>query len=396
MTSHRPVGTAHHLDFGGHVEQANQMRQVLFLTAWYPADDADIQGTFVREHAKAAARVARLRIIHLDRHRATLPAWPSWVDSVDHEVDGGVAVRRLRPGVRGPAVVENMVVLLLLGIALVQLRRDGFRPSILHAHVHEAAFFGAVAARLLRIPLVMTEHSSVFGRGDLGFLSALKARWTARVASTLMPVSEDLACTMRACGLHGAYVVVPNTVDPAVFHCGAPREWSRQVLFVGRLSSEKGVTDILEAIVPLAGVNLVIAGDGPLRGELERRIHVQDLTARVRLCGAVPKQAVADLMRTSDVLAVPSSRENLPCVIVEALVTGLPVVASRVGGIPEVVDGSCGALVEPGDVPALRAAIASLLETPLDRRAIAERSLSRYGLDAISARLDAVYAGAAA
>lgn len=366
------------------------MRQVLFLTSWYPTNGTEVTGTFVREHAKAASRVADVRIVHIDRSRSS-EARPAWADRVDRQVAEGVAVRRLTPIVRHPAILENLVVLSQLLVTVVQLRRKGFRPSLVHAHVYEAAFFGAFVAQILRIPLVVTEHSSVFGRQALGRLSLAKTRWTARRAHALLPVSEDLGRAMRASGLEAGYVVVPNAVDDRIFHYEDMAHDGQVVLFVGRLSPEKNLGNLLDAVEELVDVKLVIVGDGPMRAQIEKRATESGLNGRVTLLGEVGKDVVAGAMASSDVLVLPSEYENMPCVVLEALVSGLPVVCTRVGGLPEVVDDSNGRLVDPGDLPKLITAIEQVLAAKLDRAQIAERSIERFGLEAIASQLRDVY-----
>ncbi|HEY6057371.1 MAG TPA: glycosyltransferase family 4 protein, partial [Candidatus Limnocylindrales bacterium] len=137
----------------------------------------------------------------------------------------------------------------------------------------------------------------------------------------------------------------------------------RTVVTVGRLTEQKGYPVLLEAVRDLPDVVLLVAGDGPLRRELEQLAVGLGVADRVRFLGHVDD--VAGLLDRGDLFALTSLNEGLPLVVVEAMVAGLPVVASRVGGTPEaVVDGETGLLVDPGDVLATRAAIRRLLDDP--------------------------------
>ncbi len=118
------------------------------------------------------------------------------------------------------------------------------------------------------------------------------------------------------------------------------------VVFAGRLGPQKAVGVLLEALTGVAGVSLVVAGDGPEREELERRASELGLDGRVRFLGSVPRDAVLRLFHAADASVLPSAWENFPHTVVEALAVGCPVIATAVGGVPEVVrDGENGLLV---------------------------------------------------
>jgi glycosyltransferase involved in cell wall biosynthesis len=145
----------------------------------------------------------------------------------------------------------------------------------------------------------------------------------------------------------------------------------KRLLIVGRISAEKGHLIVLDALRLLKArhidVDLVIAGDGPLRAEVERMISGAGLGDRVSITGWVSSAEVGELLRTSRALVLPSFAEGLPVVLMEAFAMGRPVVASWVAGIPELVkDGSSGWLVPPGDVERLADAIADCVSRPED------------------------------
>ena len=163
---------------------------------------------------------------------------------------------------------------------------------------------------------------------------------------------------------------------------------------------KKGTKVLIEAVAGLADARLVIIGDGPLRGALERQ--ARELGDRVRFLGALPSDEVAQWMRRASVLAAPSltaadgDAEGLPNVVVEAAASGLPVVGTKHSGIPEAIeDGTSGFLVPEGDAGALAARLADLLGSESLRRdmgaaarRLAERKFDRQML---TARLEAIY-----
>ena len=143
--------------------------------------------------------------------------------------------------------------------------------------------------------------------------------------------------------------------------------------FAGRLGPQKAVGALLGAIADLPGVALAIAGDGPDRSALERRARDLGLEDRVRFLGGVPREQVLRLFAAADASVLPSAWENLPHTVLESLAVGCPVIATAVGGVPEVVrDGANGLLVAPGDPAALRAAIERFFADDELRRRLAE------------------------
>ena len=165
------------------------------------------------------------------------------------------------------------------------------------------------------------------------------------------------------------------------------------VVFAGRLGPQKAVGALLAAVAGVPRVSLVIAGDGPERAELEGRVTQLGLEERVRFLGSVPRETVLRLFRAADASVLPSAWENFPHTVVEALAVGCPVIATAVGGVPEVVrDGENGLLVAPGDPAALTAAIARFFGDRELRVRLAEaapRSVAGYSEAAVFATIEA-------
>lgn len=130
------------------------------------------------------------------------------------------------------------------------------------------------------------------------------------------------------------------------------------LVFAGRLGPQKSFGTALDALARTHEVTLVVAGDGPERAALERRTTELGLYGRVRFLGSVPRERVLELFRAADASLLPSAWENFPHTVVEALAVGCPVIATAVGGVPEVVtDGENGLLVPARDPDALAGAI---------------------------------------
>jgi glycosyltransferase involved in cell wall biosynthesis len=182
----------------------------------------------------------------------------------------------------------------------------------------------------------------------------------------------------------GKLVTIPNRPDPRDLTATRPRDIVRGELGAGasdaligviaRLTEQKGVADFLDALTRLAhrpGWQAAVVGDGPQRDELEAHARRLGLQQRCRFVGI--RTDLGDVLGAFDLLVVPSRSEGLPYVVLEAMVAGTPLVATRVGGIPEVIlDGVRGVLVPPRAPDRLAASITAALETPLKNRALAD------------------------
>ncbi len=214
-------------------------------------------------------------------------------------------------------------------------------------------------------------------------------RSTAAVADLVLAPSAATAAELERDYGAAAVAVVPNAMEMATgMELMEPAiTGGRPILFVGRLRLRKGVEVLLAALAALRqmGVEarLQIAGDGEHRAAVERTIAELGLADRVELLGRCDARRIAALLAGACCLAVPSIYEGMPLVVLEAMAAGLPVVASRVSGIPEVVvDGETGWLVPPETPAALAAALAALLADPREaaRRGTAgrRRAAARY------------------
>jgi glycosyltransferase involved in cell wall biosynthesis len=242
--------------------------------------------------------------------------------------------------------------------------------DVIHAHwVLPNAPMGAFAAARRRLPLVVSLHGSdVFVAEKWKPLGAL-ARWCFNRADAITACSDNLMVRAFALGAAEAKTeLIPYGADLKAFHvdpAAARRVRARldlgadelMILAVGRLVYKKGFDFLVQALDEVLRVapnaRLVLAGDGDLRGELENRATELGLSSRVTFAGMVPREEIPAYFAASDIVAVPSVRDEagnvdgLPNVALEAMAAGKPLVASRVAGLPQVVhDGVNGLLVE--------------------------------------------------
>ena len=172
------------------------------------------------------------------------------------------------------------------------------------------------------------------------------------------------------------------------------------IAFAGRLGPQKALRVALEALSDVPEVTLVVAGDGPERAGLERHARELGLEGRVSFRGSVSRAEVLRLFRASDASVLSSAWENFPHTVIEALAVGCPVIATAVGGVPEVVrDGENGLLVAPGDPVSLAEAITRFFSDEELRRRLsanAAASVDAYSEEAVFSRIESKLASATA
>lgn len=248
------------------------------------------------------------------------------------------------------------------------------RPDLIHVHcAYPDGVGGALAARALGLPYVVTVHGSDINVYATHHSLRSQIRWALRGATGVIAVSRNLEGKVR-CLLHGAATPVSFIpcagFDTGMFFLRQKAELraalglgqhTRIVVFVGELVPVKGVDLLVEAWARLqrgravgSDNRLVIIGDGRCRADLERCVAAAGIGENVQFIGAVPQAEVSRWIAASNLLCLPSHNEGTPNVIVEALASGVPVVATRVGGVPELVsEGINGLLVPPGQIGAL-------------------------------------------
>ena len=287
------------------------------------------------------------------------------------------------------------------------------RADLVHVHLGEDLAVlpvGAAAAKLYRLPLVLTIHLSmrhtlVVSNLRSAILKTLGG-WIEglgeRSADAVLAITPRLARQLVPEGVEKDRVhVVPPGVNPALFagpfedpfpDIGRPR-----VVFVGRLAPQKGVRTLVEAarLLKTSGVQVLLVGDGPQRSTLEQEIRRQGVGDVVHLFGFVPHERVPAILTHADLLVLPSHYEELGTILLEAMWVGVPIVASRTGGIPDIIDdGVNGLLVVPGDPEVLARAIDRLLaDSELARRlgkAARERAKD-YDWGVLAERVFAIY-----
>ena len=358
--------------------------RLLIVTSQFPIAGEPNRGRPVYQTIRELAKLATVRVLS---PVATYPRWAQprsylFRDAEPGQTVDGCDVQYVRyPAL--PAVSRPLNGVLCARAIAAPLR--AFAPDLVLSYwLYPDAYGAMLAARKAGLPFVAGARGS-----DLRVRDAISRRLTRPVvqhAERLLVVSEDLGrVAVEQYQADPARIrVIPNGCDAAIFHPG-DRDAARAalalpvdaevVLYVGRLVAEKGLRELIGATRRLApsrpGLKVVLVGEGPLHGELAECIAREKLN--VTLAGAQPPAEVARWMAAADLVTLPSYSEGHPNVLVEALACGRPVVATPVGGIPEVVDASSGLLVAVRDAEGLATGLSKVLDRPWDEAALSSR-----------------------
>jgi glycosyltransferase involved in cell wall biosynthesis len=283
-----------------------------------------------------------------------------------------VDVLGLTPGLRRPFDIDG----------IRRYLRDK-QPQIVHTFLLTASLYGRLAAMLARVPIVIGTEVNIYEkkRPAHALVERMLLAGTDRVVVSAASVRDFYLKQVHADPRK--ITVVYNAVDFSQARAATPRSAMREALgipadalvagVIARLTEQKGHRHLLDALAATPGldrVHLLAVGGGDRRDERGRRAEVLGLSPRVHFTG--PRRDLGNLLGAMDVFVMPSLWEGLPLSLVLAMGAAVPVVASAVAGIPEVVDsGRTGLLVPPGDATALGAALSRVFGDPVFRHRIA-------------------------
>ncbi|MEL7131830.1 MAG: glycosyltransferase family 4 protein [Pseudomonadota bacterium] len=247
------------------------------------------------------------------------------------------------------------------------------RNDVRHLHNHfgnSSCSVAMLAAHMAGLPFSYTAH------GPMEFFEPHHWRLDAKIAraSFVAAISHfaRAQCMLFSDAAHwGRIKIVHCGVEPARYDSDG-RTPGKHIVFVGRLAGIKGVPLLIDAVAQLQAkhpeLHLTLVGDGPEKADLETYVAQRGLTDRVTFTGYLGQQEVAAILKTADMLVLPSFAEGVPVVLMEAMAAHIPVVATRVAGVQELVeDGVSGHVIPPGDLDALINAIYQLLKDPEQR-----------------------------
>lgn len=379
----------------------NSKLNILFLASWYPNKLDTQNGNFIQQHARAVSKVCNVYVLHA----------VSRIQEQDFIIENNLNENVLEVVVYYKRRKSSFLNLIKKKNIQKQAYQRGYKEilkqvkqiDLVHLNViFTAGLFALYLKRKYKIPFVITEHWTGFLKINplkINFLEAYYIKKIAKNASYICPVSIDLKNALIDFGIQGKFKVIPNVVNTEHFFLNTKNNTSQiKILHVSSLKNEhKNIFGILN-VIKIASENrhdfkLTIIGDGDIKPILSyiKKIKLDNEFIEVR--DKQPLAIIAKEMQDHDFFLLFSNYENLPCVIAESLVSGLPVLSSNVGGISEMINDKNGILVEPLNEEQLLRGLNYMLENlhAYSRKAIASEAAKKYNYGTVSKQFLSIY-----
>ncbi len=394
------------------MKTAGRKLSVLHLARWYPNREDPMPGLFIQRHAEAAALFAGSAVVYAHGVQAADKRVPLY--EVCYETKNGVRTARVyyrQP--RGKlAPVCTAVGLFRFFRAVVKgikrVRQKGERFDVVHVHVLTRLGVVAMLNKWLRgTPYVITEHWTRYlsSRNEFrGFFRRGVTRAVVKNAAVVTTVSKDLMAAMQHHGLHHArYRVIYNVVDPLFFEAAAAgiahKRARKELVHVSCFTdAHKNISGLLRVVKKLSenrdDFHFTLVGEGEDLEKMKRYAGTLQIPEKVlTFTGLLEGTPLVRAVAQADALVIFSNYENMPVVINESFVAGVPVFSTDVGGIAEMVSDARGRLVPKGDEAALTAVLSVFLDgkSSFDKTAIMHFARERFSPEAVGKDLLDIY-----
>lgn len=379
-----------------------QRPNILFLSSWYPGRVNPFNGNFVQRHAKAVSEFCNVTVLHACSDPGLEKKYE--IDSRDnndiHEVI--VYYRKINHNIPFLSQLQKYLrskKALKKGFEEVQRIQ---KTDLVHLNVtFPAGLFALHLKKKHKIPYIITEHWTIFLDSDPGAFPRFTKNAVKKIlegASVICPVSHDLEKAIRQWVPNKQYHVVNNVVNTELFGIREPGNKKKRIVHVSTLNDDqKNISGILRSVKALSrersDFEILIVGDGDTVPHIgyARSIGLSEDIYAFR--GKQPIEKIAEIMKDSDVFLLFSNYENLPCVIIEAHASGLPVISTDVGGIREMINEKNGVLIPRADEEVLVSELNNLLDRldEYDRKSIREEAVEKYSYSVIGKQFYDIY-----
>jgi glycosyltransferase involved in cell wall biosynthesis len=374
------------------------MLKIAVVTAHFPSSGQPTHGRSAYQTLRVLARKADVQVFY---PHAAYPSWLKPRSRIYDSFDTSYSVPDVKAGYYEypalPLVSRPFNGWMAARVLLPRVRR--FAPDLVFSYfLYPDGYAALKIGKRLGVPVVaMSVGSDVHSIGDR--LSVMHTRTVLRNADFLAAISRDLRDRMVAMGAPPEKIrTVINGCDLSAFHPENRLEARRKlgidpaaesIVYVGRMDVKKGLRELVEAAASLhplrSNLQVYMVGEGPDRPLIEGVILANNATGYIHALPECTFDEVAIWMASSDLVTLPSYMEGCPNVVLEALACGRPVVATNVGGIPEILDDECGRLVPPRDSGALAEAFALVLDKAWEAEAV--RAHGGRSWEAVAAEL---------
>lgn len=365
--------------------------KILFLTAWYPDRYDPMPGLFVKQHAEAVSESHSIAVLYV--HSCDTYGYQTDLKSVNGVRTMVVYYPGVKKSCPGSSLIKGYRMLKAQYKGYACLKNEFGKPDLVHVNIlTRCGMFALLLKYVASIPYVITEHWSRYlpsRKSYKGMLRKCLTRLVVRNSNGLVTVSEALKRAMINQGLdHKVFQVIPNSVDTEVFVPGKGHPEGKKIIsHISCFDDEaKNISGIIRSVYRLAqkrqDFELHLIGNGPDKKRMEALSQSLDLFNKfVFFDGLLEGPELVKAYQRSAFTVLFSNYENMPVVIGESLSCGVPVIAARVGGLPEVIDERNGILIDPGDENALEMKMDEMIGryTEYSQNVIRENAISRFG-----------------
>ena len=380
----------------------NRKPNILFLASWYPSRVNPFNGNFVQRHAKSVSEFCNVSVLHACSDPDLTRKFDIDIRNKDGIDEVIVYYRKIRHNIPGISHLQKYLrskAALKMGFKEVERIR---KTELVHLNVtFPAGLFALHLKKKFQLPYIITEHWTIFLDSDPSAFPRFARKAIIRIlqgSAMICPVSHDLARAISRLAPDNNYQVVNNVVNTDVFGIREPGNKKNKFVHVSTLNEDqKNISGILRAAKDLSqkrkDFEILIVGDGDIAPHQEYADSIGLGNDVYEFRGKQPIEKIAEIMQSSDVFLLFSNYENLPCVIIEAHASGLPVISTDVGGISEMINDGNGLLITKGDEKMLVEEMDKLLNKleEYDRKKIREEAVQKYSYSVIGKQFYDIY-----
>lgn len=405
-------------------------KNILFIPAWYPSETNPVSGIFIKEYAKAVS--LKNEVLVLFAYSDPNPKF-HLIPSKSEKIEDNIRTLRVKYALpsyfkkkgsnekkkvnKSVASKDNdnkssfsilskifyYVYILIYYFSIFngfrKLLKDGWKPDIIHAHVFTAGVPAILLGKIYKIPVLITEHNTIFSKHNLSFWQRCQARYAMNRASAILPVSKGLMSVIQEYNIKNNFYVVPNVINNEIFYPPTKHieHEKTKMLLVANISPQKGIDYLLDALNHLKkkrnDFELDIVGDGISKKEYEQMAKDLGLEKIVQFHGQKTKNEVAVYMRNCDFFVQPSLFETFGVVYIEAMACGKPVIGTKIIGPSEIITEDVGILIPPKDVNSLIDALDFMLDNygNYSSEKISQYAYENFNYETIGTQLDEIY-----
>jgi glycosyltransferase involved in cell wall biosynthesis len=379
---------------------SNQGKTALFLCSWYPNRRNPTLGNFVQKHAEAACLLNEVVVLAIvaDETIHSIEVVENRRGELNEVLvyfpkkkTGFLSFSKLRSFLSYKKAFD---------IGMKRVSQLVGPPDIVHLNViYPLGYFARKLKEKLGVPMVISEHASGFQGGANAYPKVILslAKKVLKSSAYVMPVSNDLGERLKQLSPNITIKVIPNVVNEAIFIPSEEIDVTNKFVHISTaFEPAKNLLGIIRTVKQLSienanfSLHIISDGDVSKAHQLARELGV--LNSFVFFYPTMTTQEIAVFLKKCRALVLFSNFENFPCVIPEAFMAGIPVIATAVNGIPEYVNESNGILIQANDEAGLLAAFKSLIDSqPFDKEKLRAYAMEHFSYAAVGQQLDEIY-----